>query len=254
MGIAVVSLFLALTLLLHVALAVHAVRYRTSRWILFSLLIPVAGALFYSTLMVWIALAARSSVASAARVIRTRREGRDRELHRLRAALAVFDDIPSRLALVLSCLEHGLYAEAIANLEILNDGECRDDPLILLGLARAYFGLEQFRHAKDSLDHLIAVHPSFRSEAGHLLYARSLESLGEIDNALHEYEVLTSYSRAPEAVCRRALLLTQVGRSGEARDLYESLLDTLRRGPRRYTQLHRQWLALAEREMAALVG
>nr|NIQ53596.1 hypothetical protein [Gemmatimonadota bacterium] len=65
---------------------------------------------------------------------------------------------------------------------------------------------------------------------------------------------LTSYCRAPEALCRHALLLTSLGRPGEARDLYRSLLRTLRRAPREYARLHHQWIALAEREIAALAA
>ena len=42
--------------------------------------------------------------------------------------------------------------------------------------------------------------------------------------------------------------------AGEARDLYRSLLGTLRRAPREYARLHHQWIALAEREIAALAA
>ena len=136
--------------------------------------------------------------------------------------------------------------------ESLDAGECRDDPLVLLGLARSQFALQRYQAAKQSLDRLIAANPNFRSETGHLLYARSLEALGEVRDALHEYQVLTSYSRVPEAHCRYALLLTSLGRPGEARALYQALLTALRRAPRQYAQLNHQWIALAEREMAAL--
>ena len=169
-----------------------------------------------------------------------------------RASLALADNLLNRLALALTCLKHGRYGEAAELFESLDDGECHDDPLILLGLARSRFGLEQFQAAKRALDRLIAANPDFRSEVGHLLYARSLEALGEVQGALHEYEALTSYSRAPEAHCRRALLLTSLGRPGEAKALYQALLHSLRRAPRTYARLHHQWIVLAEREIAAL--
>ncbi len=116
------------------------------------------------------------------------------ELHHRRASLAVADNLLNRLALALACLKHGRHDESVELFESLDAGECHDDPLILLGLARSQFGLERFQAARQSLDRLIATNPEFRSEAGHLLYARTLEALGEVRDALHEYETLTSYS------------------------------------------------------------
>ena len=178
----------------------------------------------------------------------------EHELHSRRAALAVSDNLLNRLALALTCLKHGRYKEAVEQFENLDAGEGHNDPLVLLGLARSQFGLEQYQAAKHALDRLITANPNFRSEAGHLLYARSLEALGEVHDALHEYEVLTSYSPAPEAHCRHALLLTSLGRPREAKALYQSLLRGMRGAPRHYARLHHQWIVLAEREIAALAA
>lgn len=238
--------------LLHVALAVHAIqRHRRDGWLLLILMLPGVGALMYVLLMVWEWLlgAARVPAPPSRPPVDA-----EQELRHRRAALAMADNLLNRLALALVCLKHGHYGEAAELFESLDAGECPDDPLILLGLARSQFALERFDAAKRSLDRLIAENPDFRSEAGHLLYARSLEALGEVQDALHEYEVLTSYCQEPEALCRHALLLTSLGRPGEATVLYQSLLGALRRAPRHYARLHHQWIALAEREIAALAA
>ena len=248
-----------LCVLLHVVLVVHAIhRHRHDGWLLLILMLPGAGALLYLLLTIW-DTAVRWGKRAGTRFPLTGNAclpfsppDPERELHRRRATLAISDNLLNRLALALACLKHGRYGEAAGLFENLDAGECHDDPLILLGLARSRFGLEQFQGAKQSLDRLIAANPSFRSEVGHLLYARSLEALGEVQDALHEYEALTSYSVAPEALCRRALLLTNLGRPVEARALYQKLIDTLRRAPPRYARLHHQWITLAEREIAAL--
>lgn len=242
---------LATTLLLHLLLILHALRRRSSSWLLGVLLLPGIGALLYLSLLAWM-VSSRPADAGRGGPHDPGAEHHRRDLEHLRARLAVFDDLPSRLSLAIACMKRGLHSEAAEHLEMLHRGQCRDDPLVLLALAKARFELDEFHTAKEILDRLIAVHPDFRSEAGHLLYARSLESLGEVDCALREYEVLTSYSGEPEAHCRRALLLTRLGRAGEALALYEALLQSLRRAPRRYARLHHRWRALAEREMAAL--
>ena len=244
---------LILSVVLHVVLVVHAIhRHRGDGWLLLIVMLPGAGALLYLLSMVRDAVLRRARVTSASAGAPRQAPDPERELRLRRASLALADNLLNRLALALTCLKHGRYGEAAELFESLDDGECHDDPLILLGLARSRFGLEQYQAAKQSLDRLIAAYPDFRSEAGHLLYARSLEALGEVQDALHEYETLTSYSRAPEALCRRALLLTSLGRACEAKALYQALLHSLRRAPRKYARLHHQWITLAEREIAAL--
>ena len=247
---------LILCLVLQVVLVVHAIhRHRRDGWLLLILMLPGVGALAYLLLTIWDTVL---RWGKRARTYFPQAENKcvpfspERELRRRRATLAVCDNLLNRLALALACLKHGRYGEAAELFEVLDAGECHDDPLILLGLARSRFGLEQFKGAKQSLERLMAANPNFRSETGHLLYARSLEALGEVEDALHEYEVLTSYSPAPEALCRRALLLTNLGRPGEAKALYQALLQRLRRAPRKVARLHHQWITLAEREIAAL--
>lgn len=247
--------FVIFCVLLHGALIVHAVhRHRGDGWLLVILMLPGIGALLYVLMMAWDAMLRVARIPSGPPAERHAAPDPERELHHRRAALALADNLLNRLALALVCLKHGRYDEAADMFASLDAGECHNDPLILLGLARSQFALERYTESKQSLDRLIAENPNFRSEAGHLLYARSLEALGEVQDALHEYEALTSYCREPEALCRHALLLTSLGRPREARDLYQALLRTLRRAPRGYARLHHQWIALAEREIAALAA
>jgi hypothetical protein len=238
-----------------VVLVLHLLhRHRKGGWLLLVLMLPGAGTLLYLLLMIWDRMLRWAGVPAGPSHGQAAIQDPDRELHHRRAALALSDNLLNRLALALACLKHGRHGEAAEMFESLHAGECPDDPLVLLGLARAQFGLEDFQAAKKSLDRLMAANPNFRSESGHLLYARSLEALGEVQDALHEYQVLTSYSQIPEAHCRYALLLTSLGRPGEAKVLYQALLRALRRAPRQYARLNHQWITLAEREIAALAA
>ena len=246
---------LILCVLLHGVLLAHLLRRRPrGGWLLLILMLPGAGALLYFLLMTWDAVLGWARVPTHSTAVRARIPDAESELQHRRASLAVADNLLNRLALALACLKHGRHDESAELFANLDAGECHDDPLILLGLARSQFALEQFQAARQSLDRLMAANPEFRSEAGHLLYARTLEALGEVQDAVHEYQTLTSYSRIPEAHCRHALLLTSLGRPGEAKLLYQALLRALRRAPRHHARLNHQWIALAEREIAALAA
>ena len=246
---------LILGVLLHVVLLAQLLyRHRKGGWLLLILMLPGAGDLLYGLLTVWDAALRRARVPARSSATPAQVPDPARELRRRRAALAVADTLLNRLALALACLRHGRHGESAELFESLDAGECHDDPLILLGLARSRFGLQQFHASKRALDRLIAANAHFRSEAGHLLYARTLEALGDVQDALREYETLASYSRTPETHCRYALLLTSLGRPSEAKALYRALLRALRRAPRRYARLNHQWIALAEREIAALTA
>jgi hypothetical protein len=249
------SALLILCVLLHVVLRAAALfSHREGGWLLLILMLPGAGQLLYLLLKAWDAALDWARVPPHSSATRAQLPDPESELHRRRASLAVADNLLNRLALALACLKHGRHGESAELFESLDSGECRDDPLILLGLARSLFGLRQFQAAKQALDRLIAANPGFRSEAGHLLYARTLEALGEAQEALQEYETLTSYSRIPETHCRYAMLLTSQGRCGEAKALYQALLRALRRAPRRYARRNHRWIALAEREIAVLTA
>ena len=248
-----VPVVLILCVLLHVVLVVHLLqRHRDGGWLLLVLMLPGAGTALYLLLMIWDWLLHWAGVPAGAPGGQPPLHDAEQELRHRRASLALSDNLLNRLALALACLKHGRHGESAELFASLDAGECQDDPLVLLGLARSQFGLEDFRAAKTSLDRLMAANPNFRSESGHLLYARSLEALGQVQEALHEYQVLTSYSRVPEAHCRYALLLTSLGRPGEAKALYQALLRGLRRAPRHYARLNHQWITLAQREIAAL--
>ena len=67
------------------------------------------------------------------------------------------------------------------------------------GLAQAYFESSGHAKAKETLERLIASNPDYESHDGHLLYARTLEALGEVDAAIKEYEILATAYPGEEA-------------------------------------------------------
>jgi hypothetical protein len=123
------------------------------------------------------------------------------------------------------------------------------DPKLLLGLARAQFGLERCDEAKATLERLRAANPKFQSAEGHLLYARALEGLGELAAAREEYAELRGYFPGPEASCRLALLLQKMGEEEAARALFKEIRRSLERSPKHVREMHADWYALSGRQV-----
>src|SRR5204862_1142594 len=121
------------------------------------------------------------------------------------------------------------YREAAEWYQGCLSGVYRDDPKVMLGLAEARFHLEDYAQTRDVLERLIQANPDFKSPDGHMLYARTLEELGDTDAAFEEYRVLAGYYPGVEAKCRYALLLKQRGQNDEARELFNEIVLSARK-------------------------
>jgi hypothetical protein len=119
----------------------------------------------------------------------------------------------------------------------------------LLGLAQAQFGMLAYDAARATLERLRQHNPEFNSSQAGLLYARTLEEQGALEEAERVYaEVAPAYPGA-EARLRHALLLKRRGNLDEARRMLKDLLDGAKLGPAHYRRAQAQWLDLARREL-----
>jgi hypothetical protein len=103
-----------------------------------------------------------------------------------------------------------------------------------------------------TLDYLRAKHPTLRISDGHLLYARALEESGATPRALEEYAALARYYPGAEARVRLALLYKKLGERDKAAELLAAILKDARLAPRHFRRSQAEWIAVAERENAAI--
>ncbi|AVY66294.1 tetratricopeptide repeat protein [Xanthomonas translucens] len=241
-----------LSLALQLACCVHVVRSgRPLYWIFILLIFSYLGILIYviaELLPQW------RNDPRARRHLRkvgaTLDPNRDTRTAGNRLELA--DTVDNRRQLAELHLGNGEYAQAAEVFESGLRGIHRDDPWLLLGLAKAQFGLEQPAAVKATLDRLIAANPQFRSHDGHLLYARATEALGQTDAALEEYAALADDYPGEEARVRYAQLLQRAGQPQRAGDVFNEVLKRSRLAPRYYQRDQRQWIDLASRELKRL--
>jgi hypothetical protein len=242
-------LFFILSFIVQVALIVHIIKTgRNTIWVfivLFGHLIGVVAYVIVELLPEW--TNSRSGASMRRRLARLANP--DRDLRNASRNFEVADTAQNAMALAEECLVKERYAEARDLYQRALRGVHEDDPVLLLGLARARFGLGDAAGAVETLDLLKQKNPEHTSPEGHLLYARAKEQLGDVAAALHEYEALTGYYAGPEPVCRLAAIYKTQGRTGEARALFQKVLAQSRISGRHYNSLYKEWVEMAKREL-----
>jgi hypothetical protein len=235
-----------LLLVLQLVCVIHVVKTgRAYYWLWIILLMPGIGAAAYFVAEVLPDLSAGSTM---------KRMGADliaivdpgRSLRQLQDELDVCDTVKNRQALARGYMTAGRHAEAIDLYQSCLTGVFKDDPVVLLELAYAYYLSQRFAEAKETIERLEAIKPDFRQESRQLLLARTLEEAGEKKEALERYAAMLKSSSGEEVRCRYALLLDRTGDSQRARELSREILTRARRSPGYYRRAQKQWIKLAK--------
>jgi hypothetical protein len=125
------------------------------------------------------------------------------------------------------------------------------DPALLLGLARAQFAKQDYAAARITLQRLADHNADFKSADARLLYARTLEAVGALEESEREYAAIAPAFPGAEARLRYGLLLKRRGKIEESRRVLKDLFDSAEIGPRHYRKAQAEWLQLARSELPA---
>ena len=236
-----------LGLLLTVFCLIHAIRTRQNFWWYLALfLLPPFGALIYLFAVV---MKGQSSS------IRFHRPASDtgamrRRIQELEASLAETDTIAVRSELGQCWLKLENFIQAKQYFESSLQGNFRNDPFILYGLAQACYGNGEFQEA------LVTLEKTFRNDYRdylndrRFLQAKILAELERTQEALDIYANLGNTLLTPEFFCRQALLYKQLGELDKANAFF---LTAVRQGEKLSPdELHvaQQWLKTAEMHLA----
>jgi hypothetical protein len=240
-------LFALVSILVQAGLIVHCIRTgRNQLWIWVLLFLPLAGPVAYLAVEVLPELFRSRTARRTARGLR-KAMAPGADLRRYANEARVTGNVASRQRYAEELVRHARYDEAIAQYRETLSGLYAHDPNLMLGLAQAQFGKGDAAAARATLDELILRNPEFRSPAGHLLYARALETEGNTARALEEYQVLAGSYPGAEASVRYAQLLAAQGRRAEAQQVARDLLEQARIAPAHYRRAQREWLDAARR-------
>jgi hypothetical protein len=242
-------LLLILSLAIQVALIVHVIRTgRSQYWIMAIAFLPVAGSLAYVVAEILPEMLGGRTARRAGAGVR-RMIDPNRDLRRAAAEVEISGNVDARRRLADELLERNQFSEAIEVYRGGLKGIFEYDPTLLLGLARAQFGNEDFAGARTSLEVLKQQNPDFKSPDANLLYARVLESQQALDEAEREYAKAAPGFPGAEAKFRYGLLLKRRGKLQEAQAQFKDLLDGARLGPAHYRRAQAEWLERARREL-----
>jgi hypothetical protein len=241
MGLLIVSIAI------QALLIVHCIKTgRNQLWIWVLALLSFAGAIAYVAVEI---LPELFRSRTAQRTTRGLRKALDphADLRRYESEARITGNVASLQRYADELSRQGRFDEACGVYRQTLSGLYEHDPNLMLGLARAQFGKGDAAAARATLDELIRLNPDFKSPEGHLLYARALETEGNLEKALEEYAVLAPYYRGAEAAVRYAQLLGAQGRHDEAKKVAQDLLEEARIAPAHYRKAQKTWLEAAER-------
>ena len=241
--------YLLIALAIQIYFGIHAVKTgRPFVWVLVIIIFPVFGAAGYiiiELLPEWWASRSGQQVKGAI--------GKKLDPEKdLKAALQAFekvDTVQNRIKLAEEYMKLERYNEAREHYAHCLAGVHAEDPQIMLGMARAEFGLNNFEAVIAMLDKLKETNPTFKSPEGHLLYARALEGAGRLPEAIHEYETLSGYYATPEPACRLAQIYQAQGDQAKAVALYQSVITRSATAGKLFNETHKTWIKLARQEV-----
>jgi hypothetical protein len=234
--------FFFLSLLIQVLLIVHVIKTgRNQIWIWVLALLSLPGAVAYIAVELVPELFRSRTAQRTARGLRKAMDPSG-DLRRFENEARVTGNVAARQRYA-----EELSRQAIVQFKEALTGLYAHDPNLMLGIARAQFAKGEAAAARATLDELIRLNPDFRSPEGHLLYARALESEGNLTKALEEYRVLAFSYPGAEAAVRYAQLLKSQGQPEEARKVARELLEQARIAPAHYRRAQKTWLDAAQR-------
>lgn len=238
--------FLGLSIIIGLIAIVHVIKTgRSQLWIMVLLAVPVFGAAAYFIVEVLPELRSGRGGQNVSRSV-DKVLNPNRSLDDAKHEYEISNTVENTCNLADAYLLKDQYAEASELYRGVLTGLNENNPDILNKLASSEFGLGDFKSARSLLDRLIKYNPHYKNQDAHLLYARSLQELGENAEANEEYEALVKYYTGPEPAVRFGLFLQAQGDEPRAKELFSQVVKKSELSPSHYRKMHSQWIGQAK--------
>ncbi len=245
----------ALAAVIDLICIVHIVRTnRPQHWIYIVIAVPILGALCY------VLFEAIPNTPGAHKIQRkidaalkdvSRALAPDAELAKRIADVETCGSHDNKVKLAEECLDRGHPDDARRLYQNCLVGAYAADPNLKFGLLKAEFAAGDMAAARAEADRLLAEHPGFKTADIKLAIARIHESLGETNAAEGYYAEIVPNHPGEAARYYYAMLLKSLGRTEQARGLFQTILDNAARATSVYRDQEAAWIKGARRELSA---
>ena len=240
---------IAITVIIQAFFIYHV--FSTGRpywWAFIILSMPVLGCLVYYLIEVFPNSREHRSARRVGRNL-ARNLKPDAEMKRRIEEAEICGSIGNKTALAEECLAVGLTHDAIRLYQSCLAGPHANDPVLIWGLARAYFENGAHALAMEKIQGLQTNFSAFKPSEIRLLKARTLEESGDAFGALAEYEEITPNYVGLEAKYRYALLLKKTGHLKQADSLFQEILNHAKRFNVNMDS-EKAWVGLAQQNLS----
>jgi hypothetical protein len=241
--------FVYLSLALQVLFGIHVVKTgRPFVWLLVIILFSVFGCLGYVIVELipeWLASPSGQKFKKAI----GKTIDPEKNLKVAQQACAKADTLQNQVNLAEQYFQLQRYQEARDIYARSLTSLYAEDPQILMGIAKAEFGLNNANATLAFLDKLKAANPTFKSPEGHLLYARALEGANRIPEAINEFKTLLGYYPTPEPSCRLAQIYKAQGEKSLAVELLQAVIKRSTTAGKHFNEVNKEWIKFAKREV-----
>jgi hypothetical protein len=237
-----------LTIAVQILFALHAHRTGRDRWIFLILIFPMMGSLIYFLAEVMPELY-HGSAGQKARAHVKKAMDPEKEFREAKYAYDTTPTVQNRIRFAQILTQRRQYDEVIALLEPALTGHFTEDPLLLEGLAYAYYDKGDYSGALKYIQKIYDRPDGTPQDYIRLLRARALIASRDLKTARAELEELVKHFTGEEARIALAQLVDQMGDHAEARRIYEDIVTRSKHAPKYYLKQEREWIEMAERAL-----
>jgi len=242
------SILALVGILIQIFFAVHVVKTGRDRyWLWIIILFPGIGSLIYFFAEYIPDLLKNYRVQKFSSGIEKRLNPTKR-LRYLEKEVELTQSVKNKKLLAEEYVNNGMFDKGISLYLGCMQGMYKNDISIIEGLCCAYYFKKDLPNAKKYLTKLMELRPDKKGDEFDLMYAETLEELGDTDRALKAYSETVKFFSGEEARCRYALLLKKTGRVKEADELFGVILNNARLSPKFYVKAQKQWIDIAKSE------
>ena len=234
-------------IILKIACILHVVRQgRNTSWIWLIIIFPFGGSVIYFLTEMWPEIRAGRTGGFHF----TLPKSPEKQITALQEELEYSNTLENRMKLARAFVAAQRFDEAVDTLSSCLRGAFKDDPLLLLELARTQFAAARYPAVLEPLQRLNDVRSKHASAERIILQARTHEALEQMAEARKSYDQALVAATGEEARVRYALLLEKLGEKEEALSLFRETVAHAKRGGGPYRRYNREWIKLAQARLA----